>query len=179
VFPLCVGLETAADQAKVPLLWPSPAVTQLLGSAVVRVLQSGGGPDELMAALPALPEWEAAATQGIPFTDVGDETVPDVSYDGSLFALRGPEENMTVAVRALCSRLPWVVQVLGNVVGMEGRTDWFFGSRSMLSWNHFAALFDGRWQHWEWTVSDQPAAAAAAPHLLHADDTLPPTALHH
>lgn len=155
VFPLCVGLETAADQSKVPLFWPSEALTALLCGAVVRVLQAGGGPEELMAGLPPLADWEAAAMQKIPFSDVGDETVPDVSYRGSLFALQGPEQGMSLQARALCSRLPWVVQVLGTVVGPEGRPEWFFGSRSMLAWTPFAALFDGRWTHWEWTVSEQ------------------------
>jgi hypothetical protein len=60
---------------------------------------------------------------------------------------------MTLASRALGSRLPWVVQVLGTVVGPDFQPEWYFGSRSMLSWTHFAALFDGRWQHWEWSVS--------------------------
>ena len=154
VFPLCVGLETAADQAKVPLLWPSRAITEAIGGAVLQVLHAGGGPDELMAALPPLAEWQAAATRGIPFSEVGDETVPDVSYRGSLFALPGPEERMSIAARALCSRLPWVVQALGTVVGPEGNPAWYFGSRSMLTWTPFAALFDGRWPHWEWTVSE-------------------------
>jgi hypothetical protein len=35
----------------------------------------------------------------------------------------------------------------------------------MLSWTHFAALFDGRWKHWEWTVS-LPASKLS-------DETLP------
>ncbi len=157
VFPLCVGLETAADQSKLPLFWPSRALTALLCGSLVGVLAQGGGPDELMAALPALADWEAAATTKIPFSDVGDETVPDVSYRGALFALQGPEEGMSLASRALCSRLPWVVQALGTVVGPEGDAEWFFGSRSMLAWSPFAALFDGRWQHWEWSVGDQPA----------------------
>lgn len=158
-FPLCVGLELAADQAKVPLFWPTPALTQKLCAAVVQTLQAGGGPDELLAALPPLPEWEAAATQGIPFSDVGDETVPDVSFHGHLFALPGPEQGLAVPSRALGSRLPWVVQVLGTVIGPDGQPQWYFGSRTMLSWTHFAALFDDRWQHWEWSVSERAALA--------------------
>ena len=154
VFPLCVGLETEADQSKVPLFWPTRGLTQALCGAVVQVLQAGGGPDELVAALPPLAEWQAAATRGIPFGDVGDETVPDVSYRGSLFALTGPEERMSTAQRALCSRLPWVAQTLGTVVAPDGNAAWYFGSRSMLDWTPFAALFDGRWPHWEWTVSE-------------------------
>jgi hypothetical protein len=154
VFPLCVGLEIEADQAKVPLFWPSRSLTEALCIAVVQVLQAGGGPDELLAALPPLAEWQAAAMRGIPFSDVGDETVPDVSYRGSLFALPGPEDRMSVAQRALCSRLPWVVLALGTVVGPDGSPTWYFGSRSMLTWTPFAALFDGRWPHWEWAVSE-------------------------
>lgn len=154
VFPLCIGVETTANQSNVPLLWPTDALAAALCGALVRVLQSGGGPDELLAALPPASAWDAAAMQRIPFTDVGDETVPDVSFQGTLFAVPGPEETMAVASRALCSRLPWVVQVLGTVIGPEGRPEWFFGSRSMLAWSHFAALFDGRWQHWQWNVSD-------------------------
>ena len=152
-FPLCIGLETAADQSKVPLFWPSARLTQMLCGAVVQVLRSGGGPDELLGALPSQADWDAAATHGIPFSDVGDETVPDVSYRGSLFALQGPEDGLSLPSRALASRLPWVVQALGTVVGPDGRPEWFFGSRTMLSWTHFAALFDGRWKHWEWSAS--------------------------
>jgi hypothetical protein len=154
---LCVGVETGADQAGLPLLWPTSALTAALCAALVSVLQSGGGPDELLAALPLAQEWDAAATRRMPFSDVGDETVPDVSFRGTMFALPGPEESMSVAARALCSRLPWVVQVLGTVVGPEGNPEWFFGSRSMLAWSHFAALFDGRWQHWQWSVSEATA----------------------
>lgn len=165
VFPLCVGLEIEADQSKVPLFWPSRSITEALCGAVVKVLQSGGGPDELLAALPPLAEWQAAATRGIPFSDVGDETVPDVSYKGSLFALPGPEERMSVAQRALCSRLPWVVQSLGTVVAQDGNPAWYFGARTMLTWTPFAALFDGRWPHWEWTVNAQNALD---------DETVPP-----
>lgn len=156
-FPLCVGIETAADQAKVPLFWPSPALTQALCGAVFQVLQAGGGPDELVARLPAPADWDAAAMQHIPFSDVGDETVPDVSFHGSLFALQGPEERMSVPARALGSRLPWVVQALGIVVGPDGNPEWYFGSRSMLSWTPFAALFDGRWTHWEWAATEVEA----------------------
>lgn len=156
VFPLCVGVETPADNAKAPLYWPSRALTELLCATVVQVMQAGGGPDELMAALPSPQEWEAAAVRDFPFSDAGDETVPDVSYRGTLFALQGPERGLSIPARALGSRLPWVVQVLGTIVGPDGQPEWFFGSRTMLSWTHFAALFDGRWAHWEWAIS-QPA----------------------
>jgi type VI secretion system ImpM family protein len=164
VFPLCVGLETEADQDRMPLFWPTRGLTESLCGAVVQVLQAGGGPDELMAALPPLAEWQVAATRGIPFSDVGDETVPVVSVSGSLFALPGPEDRLSIAARALCSRLPWVVQALGTVVGPNGNPAWYFGSRSMLAWTSFAALFDGRWPHWEWSV-DEPSGD---------DDTLVP-----
>jgi type VI secretion system ImpM family protein len=162
-FPLCVGLETDAEGAGIPLLWPSQQLTLLLCTAVVKVLQAGGGPDDLLAALPQPGEWDASATGGIPFSDVGDETVPDVSFRGSMFALQGPEKDMSVASRALSSRLPWVAQVLGTVVGADGSPEWFFGSRSMLVWTQFAALFDGRWAHWEWTATP----------LVSPDETLP------
>lgn len=153
VFPLCVGLEIDADQSKLPLFWPSEGLTMLLGTSLMQVLQAGGGPDELMAVLPPAAEWQAILGQRIPFSDVGDETVPDFSYRATLFALEGPLDRMSLPSRALGSRLPWVVQMLGTVVGADGRPEWYFGSRTMLSWTHFAALFDGRWAHWEWSVS--------------------------
>jgi hypothetical protein len=117
--------------------------------------------------LPPAAEWQAILAQRIPFSDAGDETVPDVSYRGTLFAIEGPQERMTLASRALGGRLPWVVQVLGTVVGADGRPEWYFGSRTMLSWTHFAALFDGRWTHWEWSVSPLRVAPAMS------DETLP------
>jgi type VI secretion system ImpM family protein len=159
VFPLCVGMEIDAGQAKVPLFWPSGALTTMLCSALVRVLQAGGGPDELLAALPSQGEWDGAAMHAIPFSSVGDETVPDVSYRGTLVVLRGPEESMSLAPRALCSRLPWVAQVLGAVIGPQGQAEWYFAARSIESWAPLAALFDGRWQQRDWAVTDAAGVA--------------------
>lgn len=154
VFPLCVGRETAQDQSQVPLLWPSPAITRLLCAAVVKALQAQGGPDELMAALPTAAQWDAAAVERIPFSDMGDETVPAVSSASRLFALAGPEPAMPLGNRALCSRLPWIVQMLGTRVAPDGSAERYFASRSVVAAEHYAALFDGRWAQWQWDCYD-------------------------
>lgn len=150
VFPLCVGRETTSDQSQVPLLWPSPAVTRLLCAAVVKALQAQAGPDELMAALPPAPQWDGSSVEGIPFSDMGDETVPAVSSERRLFSVPGPESRMPLGNRALCSRLPWVVQMLGTRVAPDGSAERYFASRAVEAAGHYAALFDGRWERWQW-----------------------------
>lgn len=166
VFPLCIGVEMDAEQAQAPLFWPSDALTLLLGSSVMRVLEAAGGPDDLLAALPTLEAWTAAATRDMPFSNSGDETVPDAAYRGSLFAIQGPERSMTAPARALCSRLPWVVQALGTIVGPDGKPAWYFGTRTLLSWTQLAAVFDGRWSHWEWKEIANPLLDETVPGLL-------------
>ncbi len=150
VFPLCVGIETGADTSRMPLIWPSPQLTRTICQLVARALQQGASPDELLSQLPSVESWTRMACEDVPFGDVGEETVPAVSVEDSNFCLEGPESKMPVTSRALCSRLPWVVEILGTVVGPNGESKFFFGSRSLLSWASFAALFDGRWNYWGW-----------------------------
>lgn len=161
VFPLCVGRETSQDQSQVPLLWPSPALTRLLCTAVVKALQVQAGPDELIAALPAGAQWDAAAVEGIPFSDMGDETVPAVSSESRLFAIAGPEPGMPLGNRALCSRLPWIVQMLGTRVAPDGSAERYFASRAIEAAEHYAALFDGRWTQWQWDCYEVAGPAAS------------------
>jgi hypothetical protein len=163
-----VGREVDAQQAQVPLCWPTEALISLVGMAVVRTLESGGGPDELLAACPGKDEWDSAAMQGLPFTTSGDETVPDLSFQGSLFAIQGPEPRMSAASRALCSRMPWVAQALGTIVSPQGKPAWYFATRSLLAWTQFAALFDGRWSHWEWTETPVDATDETLPGFTQA-----------
>lgn len=150
VFPICVGLEVPADMSRLPLVWPSPLLTGVLCHAVAAAVQQGDGPDELLARLPAPEDWQNLANQGVPFGDVAEETVPAVSVEDISFCLDGPEDLMSVSNRALCSRLPWVVEMLGTIVGPDGNPAMYFGSRSILSWTNLAALFDQQWSHWGW-----------------------------
>ena len=150
VFPMCVGLETAADSSRLPLTWPSAVLTRALCQAVSSALQKNAGPDELLGRLPTHELWLNYSSQGLPFGGMEEETVPAMSVEDSYFFLKGPEAEMPVPIRALCTRLPWVVEMMGTIVGADGTPDGFFGSRSLLSWTPFAALFDGKWEHWGW-----------------------------
>lgn len=151
VFPMCVGMEVPADMSRFPLVWPSPSLTKALCHVVAAAVQQGDGPDDLLARLPTPEDWQKLATQDVPFGDVAEETVPTVSVEDVSFCLDGPEDLMTVSNRALCSRLPWVAEMLGTVVGPTGGVAVYFGSRSILSWTNLAALFDKQWRHWGWT----------------------------
>lgn len=151
-YPLCIGHELpAASNRAMP--WPSRVMTAQLLQTGLEATQQGLGADDLLAKLPTSEQWEADSIRELPFTSDNDETVPDVAYKASMFALQGPESRMSVPSRALGGRLPWVVEMLGVVLGADGQPQWFFGSRSTLAWTHFAALFDGRWEHWSWSVS--------------------------
>ena len=151
VFPMCVGLETQAEVGRLPLMWPSVPLTRVLCQAVASSLHQNAGPDDLLARLPTLEQWMSYCSQDMPFGGMGDETIPAVSVDDSHFCFKGPELQMTVSTRALCSRLSWVADALGIVVSPDGSVDYFFVSRSLLSWTIFAALFDKKWDHWDWT----------------------------
>ena len=150
VFPICVGLETQPEVGRLPLMWPSVPLTRVLCQAVASSLQQNAGPDYLLAHLPTLEQWMSYCNQDTPFGGMGDETVPAVSVAESHFCLKGPESQMTVSTRALCSRLSWVADVLGTVVSPDGSVDYFFVSRSLLSWSNLAALFDEKWDYWGW-----------------------------
>jgi type VI secretion system protein ImpM len=163
VFPLCVGLETPAEQAKAPLIWPSFPLMQALCIGVVQAMQAANGPDEMLARMPAATDWDRLASQNIPFTSLGDETVPNAPFNDAQLALQGPESQMSVASRALGSRLPWVAEILGYSIAPDGSATRFFASRSMLAWSSFAAVFDGRWQHWAWSTHDVPQTKDVAP----------------
>jgi type VI secretion system ImpM family protein len=152
VFPICVGLETNSEERRLPLSWPSPYLTRILCQTVATALQQGDGPEGLLARLPTPDDWVRFSLEGMPFGDVSEETVPTVSVDDDSFCLEGPESRMSVSSRALCSRLPWVVDVLGSIVGPDGNPDVYFGSRSLLSWTNLAALFDRQWSHWGWVT---------------------------
>lgn len=167
VFPLCVGLEMEAGGPRMPLAWPSGGLARALCQWVSNAIQAGDGPDELMARLPLVPDWARLGEIDAPFSDVSDETVPGLSVDASHFWFEGPETSMAVASRAVCSRLPWVVEMLGVIVGADGMLRAFFGSRSLLSWSCLAALFDARWDHWGWVTQ---GVAPAFPPLEKPDD---------
>lgn len=168
VFPLCIGRETSAEQARGALHWPSHALTVLVGSAVIPALGSGAGPDELLAACPGQEAWDAAAMREVPFSSSGDETVPDLSARVTLFALQGPESDMSTPSRAICSRMPWVAQALGAVLAADGTPDWYFATRNPLSSTPFAAVFDGQWARWEWAETPKPRQDETLPDPLAA-----------
>lgn len=161
VFPLCIGMECDAGQSRVPLLWPTVALTRLLCGTLVGALQSDATADELLARLPTPDAWAAATTDRIPFSDVGDETVPAISSDQSFFSAEGPEESMSLNTRALCSRLPWSAQLLGTAVAGDGSARTYFACRELSAPERLAALFDAQWQHWGWSLYRPPQGAAA------------------
>jgi type VI secretion system ImpM family protein len=150
VFPMCVGIETSLDEAKWPLTWPSKTLTHVLCQTVSGSFQQGDGPDELVARLPSPEHWSAVVSDSIPFEDVGEETVPAISIQHDSIYLVGPESHMSISGRALCSRLPWLVEMLGTIVGEDGNHAVFFGKRNIKSEANLAALFDGQWNRWGW-----------------------------
>jgi len=162
VFPLCVGMETGADVARLPLTWPSLHLTRGLCQVVATALQQSSGTDELLARLPSVQELTRMVITDVPFSDADEETVPAVSIDNSNFWLEGPETGMSISSRALCSRLPWASETIGVTVGPNGSPAVFFASTSMLTWAHFAALFDGRWDYWGWVRYGAGAELAEA-----------------
>lgn len=168
VFPLCVGLQTEDTGQRMPLGWPSGGLARSLCQVVGGVFQANEGPDELMVRMPALSDWARLSELEAPFCDVSDETVPGISVEASHFWFEGPESSMSLASRAVCSRLPWVVEMLGATVGADGALRDFFGSRSLLSWSSLAALFDARWNYWGWMT--QSREAAPSPQALEVDE---------
>jgi type VI secretion system protein ImpM len=150
-FPMCVGLETAADSGHIPLSWPSNMLTRSLCQAISTALQQKLGPDELLEHLPTTEQWISYAREGAPFDGLEEETVPPMAINQDHYIFIGPEASISVSGRALCTRIPSVAQAIGTIVGCDGAPAAFFGSRTLLSWTPFAALFDGRWEHWGWS----------------------------
>ena len=52
------------------------------------------------------------------------------------------------------SRLSATLAVLGISLGPDGRPRAYWGSRSLLSTSHLAAVLDGRWEHWGWHLTE-------------------------
>lgn len=151
-FPLCVGYELPAATAGT-LPWPSHGLAMETLRTSADAIRGEIGPDELVARLATGDELEAARLREMPFANTGDDTVPNLYDSSSLFALQGPEQRMSIGVRALAGRLPWIVQALGSIVRGDGQLDWFFGIRNFPAGNAVAALFDLKWEHWCWSVT--------------------------
>lgn len=147
VFPLCIGLETSESaQRCLPLVWPSEQLIRQIFAGASGDLRA----DDLLNTIPHADSWVSLASEGAPFTDMEDNTIPSVPVDACNFWFEGPESRMSAASKALCSRLPWVSEMVGCTIDQRGRPRSFFAARSLLSWSSLAAVFDERWDHWGW-----------------------------
>ena len=161
LFPFCLGLETDAQMQRLPLSWPSLGLSQHLCGLGLGAKAAGATADQVMAELPDAARWQALSGQGVPFASAADETVPRLPSEGSAQCFVGPEAVMSPVDRALCSRLPWSVQVLGIVLDSAGGFDRFFSMKSLSDPAPLAAVFDRKWARWGWVehLSAAPAAA--------------------
>lgn len=89
---------------------------------------------------------------------------------------------MSPVDRALCSRLPWSVQVLGIVLDSAGGFDRFFSMKSLSDPAPLAAVFDRQWARRGWVehgpvapvpVALPPSAVMEAMPVQDAAGTLP------
>ncbi len=155
-FPLCVGLETdprpSGPMGLSPLSWVSLSLGSQLCQLALEAQTQGAGPDELLARIPAPAVFDRLAATDRPFSTTLDLTVPAFPVSTSQFAFQGPESRMALPELAMCTRLPLMVEALGGVITVGTHFDLFFATRSLLTWSSFAALFDGRWQHWGWRL---------------------------
>ncbi|MEI8266712.1 MAG: type VI secretion system-associated protein TagF [Betaproteobacteria bacterium] len=171
LFPFCLGLETDAQMQRLPLSWPSLGLSQYLCGLGLGAKAAGATADQVMAELPDAARWQALSGQGVPFASAADETVPRLPSEDSAQCFVGPEAVMSPVDRALCSRLPWSVQVLGIVLDSAGGFDRFFSMKSLSDPAPLAAVFDGQWIRRGWVehgpvahvpVADVPVALAAS-----------------
>lgn len=150
VFPLCVGMEVDAAGPRLPLVWPSRALSSTLVKAVSGSLDLDAGPDGLYRVIQELPDWASLTQTAAPFATSGDDTVPNFANHANNYWYEGPEQRMSAVCRAHCNRLAWLSELLGVVLHENGEAKSFFASRSLLSWSHMAASVDERWEHWGW-----------------------------
>jgi type VI secretion system ImpM family protein len=182
VFPLCVGLETPAQTARLPLPWPAQGLAQGLCGLAIRAQAAGASADQLFAELPDAARWQALAAQGLPFSSADDDTVPRVAVEEPAACFEGPESRMSLPERALCSRSPWTAQALGAVLSPSGAFERYFVLGRLQDASPLAAVFDGRWARWGWAVhGPRPEPAPAAVGVPAADTEpavhrLPPAA---
>ena len=157
LFPFCLGLETDAQMQRLPLSWPSLGLSQYLCGLGLGAKAAGATADQVMAELPDAARWQALSGQGVPFASAADETVPRLPSEDSAQCFVGPEAVMSPVDRALCSRLPLSVQVLGIVLDSAGGFDRFFSMKSLSDPAPLAAVFDGQWTRRGW-VEHGPVA---------------------
>jgi type VI secretion system ImpM family protein len=162
LFPFCLGLETDTQMQRLPLSWPSLGLSKYLCGLGLGAKAAGATADQVMAELPDAARWQALSGQGVPFASAADETVPRVPSEDSAQCFVGPEAVMSPVDRALCSRLPWSVQVLGIVLDSAGGFDRFFSMKSLSDPAPLAAVFDRQWARRGWvehgTVAHVPVA---------------------
>jgi hypothetical protein len=162
LFPFCLGLETDAQMQRLPLSWPSLGLSKYLCGLGLGAKAAGATADQVMAELPDAARWQALSGQGVPFASAADETVPRLPSEDSAQCFVGPEAVMSPVDRALCSRLPWSVQVLGIVLDSAGGFDRFFSMKSLSDPAPLAAVFDRQWARRGWvehgTVAHVPVA---------------------
>jgi type VI secretion system ImpM family protein len=166
VFPLCVGLETPAHTARLPLPWPAQGLAQGLCGLAIRAQAAGASADQLFAELPDAARWQALAAQGLPFSSADDDTVPRVAAEEPAACFEGPESRMSLPERALCSRSPWTAQALGAVLSPSGAFERYFVLGRLQDASLLAAVFDGHWARWGWAVHGprpEPAPAVFEP----------------
>lgn len=165
IFPICSGLEVPASAQRRPLAWPSGAFIEALCQTSFRAMRGGWSAQDWQQALATQWSWDELMRRDVPFQAALDATVPAVHVDHCDFWFEGPESRMSVRAQALCSRLSATLAVLGISLGPDGRPRAYWGSRSLLSTSHLAAVLDGRWEHWGWHLTE-------AEHQRAVDDDL-------
>ena len=155
-FPLCVGLETepmaTAPAGASPLPWISLPLASALCRIVYEAQTAKSSADALMARLPVPQRWAELQAAEPPFADAVAVAPPANAPIVSQFTFEGPERDMDPLDLATCSQLPMVAEALGAVITEATHFDLYFATRSLLAWSSLAALFDGRWEHWGWTL---------------------------
>jgi type VI secretion system ImpM family protein len=151
-FPLCLGLETDPAPPEEPLAWVSLALSAKLIQLGYEANSQSIAPDQVQKRLPEAELCARLARADQPFLSALDATLPSMPLSTTQFAFEGPEQRMSTLNRAVCLRLPLLAQALGSVVTTPTQNDLFFATRCLSTPSKMAALFDGRWQDWGWSL---------------------------
>jgi type VI secretion system protein ImpM len=152
-FPICVGLETDAQDPAVLQApgWPSRRWTDDLLERVLRVQVDAQGAQALIEALPEPARWLAEWSDGSPPTE--PLTAGASAWRGAVqVAFEGPWEQLTSDQHQHALQAVAQARVHGVVMAEDGAHHIWFADGSAQNASAFAALFDGRWAHWGWAL---------------------------
>lgn len=169
-YPLCLGMETDPAPKDPTLRWISIALAGRLVRLAYEAHTESMSPDQVQAGVPEPEHFWRLAFADHPFRSALDATMPPMPSETAQYAFEGPESLMTEADRALCLRLESTALAVGAVVTRASAYDLYFVTGGQPGGAQMAALFDGRWQHWGWTLRSRQSEGD--------DDTRPPVRLH-